>query len=127
MLNPSTANAFLDDRTIERIIGFSRAWGYDGLAVGNLYSFRATDPDELQRAEDPIGPLNDVYVRNMATVAETVVVAWGAHSFVCPAIPARMLQTIGKPVMCLGTTKAGHPRHPLYLSKETKLTEYSRA
>ena len=124
MLNPSTANAFTDDRTIERIIAFSQAWGYDGLAVGNLYAFRATNPDELQAAADPVGPLNDVYVRNMATVAETVVVAWGAHSFVCPAVPRRMLQTIGKPVMCLGVTKNGSPRHPLYLPKLTNLIPY---
>lgn len=127
MLNPSTANAFLDDRTIERIIAFSREWGYDGLMVGNLYAFRATNPDELQAAADPVGPANDVYVRAMATTAETVVAAWGGHSFVCPAVPARMLQTIGKPVMCLGTTKTGAPRHPLYLPKTTKLTEYKRA
>ncbi len=29
------------------------------------------------------------------------------------------------PLYCLGTTKAGHPKHPLYLAADTPLVEWS--
>lgn len=41
MLNPSTADAHIDDPTIRRCIGFAKSWGYGGILVGNLYAFRA--------------------------------------------------------------------------------------
>ncbi len=44
MLNPSTADHVHDDPTIRRCMGFARAWGYGGIAVVNLYAWRATDP-----------------------------------------------------------------------------------
>src|SRR5688572_12745487 len=59
MLNPSTADHVVDDRTIKRCMDFARSWGHSGLEVVNLYAFRATDPDELGKQADPVGPLND--------------------------------------------------------------------
>ena len=37
MLNPSTASAFESDRTLNKIITYSRAWGYGAVEVVNLY------------------------------------------------------------------------------------------
>ena len=62
MLNPSTADAETDDPTLRRCIGYSRAWGYGGLAVVNLFGLRTTDPRELRRHADPVGRRNDDYV-----------------------------------------------------------------
>ena len=59
MLNPSDANAEIDDPTIRRCMGFARAWGYGGIVVGNLYAFRTPYPETLWKAPDPYGPLND--------------------------------------------------------------------
>src|SRR3954454_15761859 len=58
MLNPSTADATNDDPTIRRCIGFARQWGCGRLAVLNLFAVRATDPAEMKRADDPVGPEN---------------------------------------------------------------------
>lgn len=41
MLNPSTADANVDDPTIRRCVGFARSLGFDGLGVFNLYYDRA--------------------------------------------------------------------------------------
>lgn len=52
MLNPSTADAHFDDPTIRRCVGFARSWGMGWITVVNLYAFRATYPQELERCAD---------------------------------------------------------------------------
>lgn len=47
--NPSDAGADRNDPTIFRIIHFSRAWGYDGAIVVNLWPFIASRPADLWR------------------------------------------------------------------------------
>lgn len=79
MLNPSTADASVDDPTIRRCIGFAQSHGFGGLRVLNLYAFRATQPKDMFRAIDPVGPENDTYLGNLDT-GSTVVAAWGAHA-----------------------------------------------
>lgn len=62
LLNPSTADAEVDDPTLKRCIGFARAVGMDALTVVNLCAFRATRPADLWRAPDPIGPEADRHI-----------------------------------------------------------------
>lgn len=123
MLNPSTADAEKDDPTIRRCIAFAKAWGYCDLRVVNLFALRATDPQELRRHPLPVGnPQNDIYISNH-TFGHLTVAAWGA----VPWAEARIRQVvsiIGHP-MCLGRTKAGSPRHPLYVSKDVQLEDFT--
>lgn len=115
MLNPSTADAETDDPTIRRCIGFARSWGYGGLVVGNLYAWRCTQPADLWKAADPIGPANDYNLMLVAASCDQIVAAWGAH-----ARPDRIAAVQALPGMggltALATTQAGQPRHPLYLA-----------
>ncbi len=117
-LNPSTADETQDDPTIRRCIGFAKAWGYGGLVMMNAYAFRATNPSDMKRAADPIGSGNDEALSYRATQVGLIVAAWGAHcnqqreEEVCGAIM--------RPIYCLGKTKAGRPRHPLYLRADTE-------
>lgn len=127
MLNPSTADAELDDPTIRRCIGFAKAWGLDGLYVVNLYALRATDPRELRKAADPVGPANDERLAQAAHAAlatrTPLVAAWGAHAE--PARVEAVLQgTAGAAWSTLGLTKAGQPRHPLYLRADSRPTPW---
>src|SRR5689334_19453129 len=81
MLNPSTADATNDDPTIRRCIGFAREWGCGRLVVLNLFAFRATDPADLKRAIDPVGPENrDWFERTLRPPHDgPLVCAWGVH------------------------------------------------
>lgn len=119
MLNPSTADAYVDDPTIRRCIGFSRGWGYDELVVVNLYAYRATDPAELGRAGDPFGPVNAEHIDAALADASVVIAAWGAHPWASTVADATLAHH--RPLHCVGTTKAGHPRHPLYVRGDQAL------
>lgn len=122
MLNPSTADAELDDPTIRRCMGFARDNGFGGIAVVNLFAFRSTSPAGLKLADDPVGPENDRYLSSLFLTAREagapIIAAWGCHGTYRGRDKdvgslARMLRT---PLYTLGTTKQGHPRHPLYVS-----------
>jgi hypothetical protein len=122
MLNPSTADATQDDPTIRRCIAFAKREGMTHLTVVNLFALRATDPRELELADDPIGPENDRHIsEEVAKHRGCVVAAWGAHQFAKPRAEA-VLALYG-PLYCLGKTKAGYPRHPLYVKGDQPFIE----
>src|SRR5437868_5145783 len=80
LLNPSTADATTDDPTIRRCIGFSRLWGCGRIAVLNLFAFRATQPGDLKRVADPVGPENKTWFgRSLDDIDGPVVCGWGIH------------------------------------------------
>lgn len=112
MLNPSTADGKVDDPTIRRCMGFARGWGYDKLVVGNLFAYRATKPADLPEGDAAVGPENAEWLRRLVKESTLVIAAWGASK----AAAARAEElTFNVPLHCLGTTKAGAPRHPLYV------------
>jgi hypothetical protein len=127
MLNPSTADASNDDPTIRRCIGFAKREGCGRLAVVNLYSMRATDPRDVSRAMWPNGPDAIQHLGDALDAADgPVICAWGADPV---AIGRRdlvlgMIRDAGKRPMCLGMSKGGSPRHPLYLRSDAPLVPF---
>jgi hypothetical protein len=131
MLNPSIADAEQDDPTIRRCIGFAKRLGCGELIVLNLFAFRATKPKDLFKATDPVGPDNHTWITE--TVDSTkdldpqingiVICAWGAHGSYIGQDQTVLgwLELDGVTPYCLGKTKHGHPRHPLYLPADAKL------
>lgn len=121
MLNPSTADAEKDDPTIRRCISFAERHSCTDLTVVNLFALRSTNPKELLKHPDPIGPLNDQRIAEQIYKHRggIVIAAWGSHSFA----KDRADEIINKfgPFVCLGTTKNGSPRHPLYVRSDTPL------
>lgn len=113
MLNPSTADASEDDPTIRRCIGFAQRWGYRRLTVGNLFAYRATDPRALGNVGDPTGPDNYRWLGRLVAEADRVIAAWGATAG--SAAKGGHVDWLLADAHCLGTTKGGHPRHPLYV------------
>ena len=125
MLNPSTADAMLDDPTIRRCVRFAEREGCGGLKVVNLMAFRATDPKICLAQEDPYGPLNDSYLEDaIRTSGIGVVCAWGTKA---PREAVDRAMEIFKAgyLRCFGRTKEGHPRHPLYLRSEELLIPFT--
>ncbi|TMG72243.1 MAG: DUF1643 domain-containing protein [Chloroflexi bacterium] len=114
MLNPSTADAARDDPTIRRCIGFARSWGYGRLEVVNLFAYRATDPRSLRHVPDPVGPANLRHLAAATARARLVIAAWGADPSANDA-PARKRVLSRPELRCLGLTRSGAPRHPLYV------------
>ena len=121
-LNPSTADAQVDDPTIRRCMGFTQNWGFNELIMINLFAFRTPHPEFLKKALDPEGPNNRRAVRRSCQSATRVVAAWGAHGTFMGQ--AERLSTIWSqiPVHCFGTTRSGQPLHPLYQRANAKIT-----
>ena len=126
MLNPSTGSAFTDDNTLRRCRTFSQRAGYSGLVVVNIYSLRSTDPAALWSHDDPIGRLGDQFIAEQAGSRTNVIAAWGAHGARNGRgnQVAAMLTDAGVTLHCLGVTKDGHPKHPLYLADDTPFQPY---
>lgn len=127
MLNPSTADARVDDPTIRRCIGFTQNWGFDRLAVANAYAYRTSSPAALKAAGYPIGEECDSHLIRLAREASLIVAAWGGH--IQPTRAAAVLVMLRRhaPVYTLGWTKAGQPLHPLYLPGDSPLIEWRAA
>ena len=117
-LNPSTADEVNDDPTIRRCIAFAKSWGYGALCMTNLFAFRATDPNDMKAAAEPVGPDNDRHLVELARNAGVVVAAWGTHGTYRgrDAIVRSLIPNLH----CLKKTGAGHPGHPLYLRADLK-------
>jgi hypothetical protein len=129
MLNPSTADADIDDPTIRRCIGFAQRWKFGALAVVNLFAFRATDPKAMIGAVDPVGPANDAAIASAVELGGLIIAAWGVHGDLRErGLAVRRLIEEGceRDIHHLGLTKDGHPRHPLYLRGDSQPERWSR-
>jgi len=111
MLNPSTADAENDDNTIKRCIGFAKDWGYGGLWVGNLYSYRTAYPKEL-KGHDVFTSENLEHICDMKDQCDKIICAWGNGR----GMPDYIFDKLGD-AYYLDLAKDGTPKHPLYLKK----------
>lgn len=131
-INPSTADASVDDATIRKMRAFVHNWRGRGFIVGNVFAYRATDPRELASEwDDPVGPDNLMFLDHIVKDADVLVPCWGNRSKAPKHLAAYFdltLQTLGqsgKPIMMLGEpTMAGDPRHPLFLPLNTPLIDF---
>lgn len=119
MLNPSIADASIDDQTIRRCVHYSRRDGFDDLVVVNLYAYRSSKPDVLRRVPDPAGPENADYLGRHFADAAMVVAAWGANPMTRWCQASDRIEH--RPLYCLGTTGDGSPRHPARLGNDVPL------
>lgn len=113
-LNPSTADEQVLDPTLRRIRGFTSKWGFAAFSIINLFAFRDSEPVNMKRAADPIGPENDEWILRVTADAGLIVAGWGRDgAFMGRADAVRKLLK-GK-LHFLRLNDDGSPQHPLYL------------
>lgn len=130
-INPSTADASLDDATVRKWIGFTKVYGGGRFIVGNVFAYRATDVKVLGTVEDPFGDEIGDHTTSIIEDADILVPCWGNTSKVPPKLQFAFdvlldaLVSSGKPVLHFGTTNSGDPKHPLMLGYDTKLLSWT--
>jgi hypothetical protein len=127
LVNPSTADAEVDDHTVRKGVGFATRWGYGSMVFANLNAFRARHPKDMKAAADPVGPENDRFLLAEAERADKIVLAWGTHgSHRGRDEKVIQLLTAGhaSKLYCLGRNKSGSPKHPLTLAYDTPLESW---
>jgi hypothetical protein len=138
MLNPSTADAEVDDPTIRKCLGFCKQWGCGRLHVVNLFALRTSRPQDLKTGVEPVGPENSAqFVRAILGRRQSrehrrqtgpLVCAWGVHGGYLGRDREVMdwIRNFSLTMpTCLGLTKDGHPRHPLYVAYSAQLMPYA--
>lgn len=120
-LNPSTADANLDDPTIRRVKRFAKDWGYGGVYMMNLFAMTSPNPKDLLTCPDPIGE-NDSWLLKISAQVTTVLFAWG--SFKQAKDRAYVVSKMFSQAVCLGITADGSPKHPLYIKADTLEINY---
>jgi hypothetical protein len=137
MLNPSTADAEVDDPTVRKCLGFCRRWGCGRLHILNLFAIRSSSPAEMKQAADPVGTETERYFarvvrtsrrrRGVGDQAGLVVCAWGVHGRHLHRDWEVMAWLSKRPAIrpvCLGLTRDGYPVHPLYVPYSVPLVPY---
>lgn len=133
MLNPSTASEEQNDPTIEKLMKFSRRWGYDRLVVGNLFAYRETDSTKLASlasARDIVGPDNNAHIDRLVEESHRVVCAWGKQGTILGRGDAvrrylgPRLADRGQELWCFKKNLDNSPVHPLYQPDAAELIEY---
>lgn len=122
MLNPSTADALVDDPTIVKCIGFATRLGFGQIDVVNLFPFRATKPPVMwaaQKAGVDIGggAVGKGHLQDaLRAEGGLTIAAWGANvPNDHPRVQWLMRQEGADRLHALSLTKNGQPGHPLML------------
>jgi hypothetical protein len=117
-LNPSTADATVDDNTSRVCLNYAQRWGYGTVLMGNLFAYRSTDPGALKQVEDPVGPENDGWLQRLQAQADLVICAWGEWG----SLYGRDQVVLAglKDPFCLVKLTSGRPGHPLYKRRDLR-------
>lgn len=128
-INPSTADASIDDATVRKWRGFCERLHVGHFIVGNVFAYRATDIKKLAEVDKPFGSEWCKNINSIIKQADVLVPCWGSLNKLpkrlrpVPDLFLKVLQKTGKPLMCWGLTKCGQPKHPLMLSYKTQLID----
>ena len=131
-INPSTAEPDNLDNTLKSVERIALGNGFDSFIMFNVYAERATNPDDMDKLFNEKLHSENMkafqYVLQNAGDSPAIWAAWGS------IIEKReYLKACVKDMVDIGNrynatwykagavSKAGHPHHPLYLKKDSKL------
>lgn len=125
-INPSTADASIDDPTVKKWKGFSLRNGAARFLVGNVFSYRSTDVRALATVAAE-GDEHWPHIFKIIEDADVLIPCWGSREKVPPRLRPYIddllneIVSSGKPVFHFGKTASGDPKHPLMLGYSTPL------
>lgn len=129
-MNPSTADATVNDPTCAREWGFTQREGFSAMVKANVGDYRATDPKMLlQPGVVASSPENLPTIRRAAAGADRVILCHGKlNRALAPAGQALIaaLAEDGHDLWCFGVNGDGSAKHPLYLRADTPLVRWRR-
>lgn len=131
-VNPSWADAEIDDPSVRRGNGFAERNGWGATVWVNLFALRSHDPSDLADHPHPVGPGADLHLIRAFASADLVIGAWGRANKAPRALRGRwrevalLAEREGAEILCWGTTKDGQPKHPLYLPYSAPLLPWER-
>jgi len=126
-VNPSTADATVNDQTIVKDIGFAMRNGWRKIVKGNVFAFRATDVTKLRTVRDHRHAENAQHLRQIAADVDMIVPCWGSRMKLPSELRPRLdstlelLRATGKPIMAFGFTASKDPLHPMTLAYATAI------
>ncbi|SMQ64630.1 hypothetical protein SAMN06295905_1021 [Devosia lucknowensis] len=127
-MNPSTADATVDDPTCAREWTFARREGFSGMVKCNVGDYRATDPKMLVASGiSAVSPANLPMIRDAARGAARVVLCHGKLNKALAPAGRELVDTLradGIDLWCFGSNGDGSPKHPLYLRADTPLVRF---
>lgn len=127
-LNPSTADATENDPTIRRLIQFTKDLEGGGFFIVNLFAYRTPSPAIMKSetsypVSEPNNPeANNQIIKMLWQICQNTVFCWGTNGSYLNR--DREVIKMFPEALCFGKTKEGHPKHPLYLSKTTRLSPW---
>lgn len=127
-LNPSTANEFKADPTINKVEKISRNNGYGGFYMMNCFPYVTAYPNELLDFFDtPFHDKEDMKnITNLLRISQkckAIVFAWGDFKQ-CVRKGEEISKLFGNQALCLKINKKGSPKHPLYCKDDTEFIKY---
>jgi hypothetical protein len=129
-LNPSTATAEKDDRTIRKGCLYAQMWGCSRFLKYNAYAYRTKDPAEMFAAKragvDIVGPENLQAIRRGVALARElngiILVSWGGN--IETAWQCELAEEFGDDARCVKVNGDGTPMHYLYAKNNVQLVPW---
>ena len=142
-LNPSKANSSYNDRTLVRIINFCSRWNYKNVYIINLFGLISKSPFQLSKSKDPIGQNNNlITLKSLNFWRENIDcdlwLGWGDNGQLNgrDREVLKLIKNLSasqsnennypKPILSLGISRKGNPRHPLYMPNESFLRPFDQ-
>lgn len=135
-INPSTAAPNDLDNTLKSVERIALGNGFDSFIMLNVYARRATDPNHMEKTMNQA--LHEAnmdafrWALGRCGAEPTVWAAWGTviqkrgYLLDCLRDMIDIGEQFGARWVCAGnrSVKGGHPHHPLYLRKDSKLVPF---
>lgn len=123
VLHPSSGTSKKNDPTVIAVSDFSQRLGFNAMSVVALYAWRSNKLGSVATVLNPVGPMNDSYIRRECQKSERVFCGWGRFGEKDRADEVLgLLKELMVPTWVLGFTKDGQPAHPLNVGPDTPPT-----